>query len=427
MRLKSLAFFVSMIGLVTFPIPVMGQAIQDNDLYWLWQDPTSQDEMSFAGGALPVKKLVDKTEDGRKYTVIKTPRGGLLKVDSVRVVKAERKRSTLLKDYRTRLKSLNRESAVEHLELANWIRKMGGTRKLKRELEFHLQETVRIDPNIDEAWKKLGFDVIRGHRYLPQNKWKNHGYVKKLKGWVPEIVANLEQQQEQTVESLGELKKRYRVWKKTQFPNDVARSQALIKFITPELLPIIIKDAAKSNAAGKLIYLEAIGTLRGSVSQRALIKYSIQESNTTIQDRALTLLKQDFYNHAAAAKTIANSLLKSKQNSDIRRAAEVLLALEQKNTILELIHALVTEHEVRNPNAAPPGSINAGFDRTGRSNGISMPGKQPQVLKIHSKNSEVLKTLEEFTQQNFGYDEALWKAWYTQANTAMVKDLRGGR
>ena len=412
-----------------------------SDLYWLWADPGAPLKIeaentperfgvfAFSAGSLPGQKLSEKSEDGRKHMVIRTPRGGLLKVDSAKVVKGEQKKSTLRSDYRRRLKGLNRESAVEHLEMANWIRKMSGSRTLKSELEYHLQETVRIDPNIDEAWKKLGYDEFRGRRFLPENKWRNHGYVKGLRGWVPEVVAERQAAMDEADEELGKAKKAYRVWKKTPIANDAERTRILIGLLkqAPGLLPTVILDAEKSNSAGKMVFLDAIGTVPGNLAQRALIKFTVQEPDRAIRDRAITLLKQDFYNQASAARTIANSFLTSKQNEDVRQAARVLRELDQRNTILQLIDAVVTVHEVANPNATRPGSMNAGFDRTGRVNSFSPGNNQPATFKIPENNGEVVDALQQFTNQNFGYDKVLWKRWYTDANTALVEDLRGGR
>lgn len=419
---------LSFLAICLIALPAGAQGDPAHDVQQAWEQRFRFEEYQLLHGTFVGRQRADvEGEDGRRYVVFETPAGGLLKLDVGRVVKEIREVNPLLAEYIQRVDAMDPDSAEAHFAIASWIRAENATVKLSHQYEFHLQETVRLDPDQETAWKLLDYDNFNGVWQRPENKFEAHGYVRDVDGWMPRLAYSRKETGEVRDDQFAEQRDSLRQWKKTinrASPAEVAAS--LKSIVTPALVPEILKLAMDAdNPTLRAIYVEALGEVHSMTAQHALVYFAIRDPDRSISDRAITLLKQPHFSQSAAAAKIASDYLASPLRSDVLRGAFVLGELEQTNAILPLISALNTTHQVANPNGGDPGRLNSSFSSDGSLSGFSQ-NNAPKVVPRSFSNDEVLSTLRRLTDVNFGYDEAAWKAWYSSHQTVQVTDLRAG-
>jgi hypothetical protein len=103
--------------------------------------------------------------------------------------------------------------------------------------------------------------------------------------------------------------------------------------------------------------------------------------------------------------------------------------LKNTGAVGPLIDALVTSHKymIQPVGASGPGSINASFDKTGKSIGGGGLGvnNKPRIIRRDIRNQEVLATLVALTEgANYEFDERAWKKWFAAQKPNVGGDTR---
>jgi hypothetical protein len=173
----------------------------------------------------------------------------------------------------------------------------------------------------------------------------------------------------------------------------------------------------------QLALVDVLGNIQSPAAARALCDTAINHPNRLTQERAIARLKQEHIDKRLAAQYVARSYLRSDRNEIINRAGALLGEIGQLSEVLPLVHVLVTDHIVANPNARNPNAIQPSFSSDG-STGLQQGSPQPKAFKITKKNEAVLDALRRLTKADFGFDEKLWKDWYGRQHTLTDVDVR---
>ena len=159
-----------------------------------------------------------------------------------------------------------------------------------------------------------------------------------------------------------------------------------------------------------------------TASRKILATQSLEDPVVEVRLTCLDYLKQ------AKAQDVVDYFigrLRSKNNIEILRAAVALRHLEAKSAIGPLIDALVTGHKFK-ISSGNPGQISTSFGSGGASpGGLSVGGQGPKIVTRYFNNQAVLDALVSLTGGvDYGFDVALWKAWYATQKRSEGLDAR---
>lgn len=183
--------------------------------------------------------------------------------------------------------------------------------------------------------------------------------------------------------------------------NDPLATGVVAKFLEEDDLPDPLK----------LLYVQTLIRFQNPAAAVALARAAMLDANAQIRNACLSGLTQ--YGGDIAIGVFA-SYLTSSSNVLVNRAADGLAQLNARGTVLQLIPALVTEHEVM------PGSN--GMNASPTSGAFSAGEKK--AVKAPIRNPSVRGALTQFTGQSLGYDANAWMAWYASVYGPPVSDLR---
>ncbi|MCH2126838.1 MAG: HEAT repeat domain-containing protein [Pirellulaceae bacterium] len=318
-----------------------------------------------------------------------------------------------------------------------WLREMPATGKgnwqmaefcLKNKLHdqrhFHLEQVLRYDPNHEDARRALGFQNIDGQWQKRDDYWKNRGYVRYKGQWRLKQEVKLATLSEEREKKEIEWRRQLKVWRKWVLKQrgkakEGERQIAAIRdpHAVPALADLLKEDDVPKPL--KLICIDVLGGLPNSASTTALVDRALNDGDADLREHALDYLAE--WKSLAAFNVFVKGL-KAKQNLTVNRAAEGLRRLSNAEATLPLIHTLTTKHK-RVLNAGG-GNMSVSFGNNGVS-GLSAGGNGPKVIEQEIQNKRVLAALTTLHPGvNFLYDKGAWEAWYTDANTPELLDLR---
>jgi hypothetical protein len=381
------------------------------------------DSIELKSGTQLSGKIIARTEEnGRQYLVFKTTSGGVLKLDTRRLVKRV---NEVDPQYQELLAKMDDASPDAHWKMYEWCKGQDNGSSYKREMDYHLTRIVELDNTDEKAVRLLDNDRFGGKIRNLDHQFEGHGYTKVTGGWIPTLlVANMEAERQQE-EMLAQRRSALKLWQRQLGRASVADLQKELNAIVDASMvgDIYERAVAEKDPGLRVLYINAIGQVISGPAQSALVFFAINDDNVNNRERALTLLLQPHYNPAASAN-VAAGFLKSNENVVVRRAANVLRELGQINVVDELADALVTTHEVLTGN--DPNRTTAGQQTGGNGAGSFNFGGGPAKVKTKVQNPEVLDALRTITKQSFGPDPRMWKAWYTRQYTIEQIDLRSG-
>ena len=365
-----------------------------------------------------VLKSQGKDEEGRRFIIFEAENGGLLKLDVARMVKDGKvhRIDELDQEYNQFVSDLD-DTPEAHWELCSWLREQsGGKFRFRDQIRFHLERIMELDPNDVKAKRALGYRLIkeRGGWVPEQQYYQSRGYEKANSGWVPTLQRNLSARFERENSIEGDRKQAFAMWKKKLRKSNVSAAtvrQELFGICDAYSVVLIFEDAREeSNPTLRALYVEAFGRVPTSVAMKALCYFAVEEPAVDIRDRALTLLAQDYYNQASAA-AVLEGYLRHPNRVFVINAAFAIGELGSERSIIPLVGALVTKHQI-----APgdqPGRMQTGFGNNGNVESFRMGGdSKPKILAF--KNREVVNALRKITGQDYGFDAAEWKRWYIE-------------
>jgi hypothetical protein len=193
--------------------------------------------------------------------------------------------------------------------------------------------------------------------------------------------------------------------------------QSLAGLRDPRAAPALVEllnDKHRSPEIRELC-LEILGRMPPGLAGAAVITLAMDEPDAEIRDRCLDEVVRM---KSSGVASVFVSALKSKDNKRVNRAATCLARLEDPDSTLPLINALVTTHEYL---IMPGGGGGLSFNSAG---GFSAGGR-PEKKKQDLQNTSVLTALRTLHPgARIEYDEAAWRKWYVEKFTTTKVDLR---
>lgn len=287
----------------------------------------------------------------------------------------------------------------------------------------HRERIVELDPSDKQSWDHLKYykDEASGKWLRREVVMHRRGKLKGEKGrwytWQELALINVDKKYtENRVAAEKELNQRLKGLDGNAKQQAEARAyfQALNNpLVIPKLTKLFQED--RSNDRG--FYMGLLEQMPPMAVASSMISIAKDDQDMTFVNRALEYLEQceEPIQEMALASFAAD--LQDKRRRD--RAAYCMAPFADERFIGMLINSLLSTDLV--VPAGPPGALNAGVGRDGGV-GFSTGGPQPQERTNQHKN--VLATLTQLTNQNFGYDTQAWRVWFAQAYAMENLDLR---
>jgi len=385
-----------------------------------------------SGGELEVRVIDQTKTDNRKFVVFATESGSIVKldqkyIDSVLPADGDQKRYIQLRD--------KLPATVEaNWEIIDWCKSQPrGRTKFKDQIQYHLENIIEMEPNDRKARQLLGYEDFNGQWSLKELRYRKYGYVRHKSKWIPKLAENVGSRVEQKDAQTGSLKKQFSKWtlelRRSRF-SAPELERMLFDIVTPESANFVFEEGAKNkdqSPALRRMYIEAFGRTPSLASAGALVYFGVQDVDSEIRERAVTLLLQPEFDQEFAMGR-ALSLLRSKNFTYSQRAALVIGYLSQvpgadaSGVLMPLIESLVSQRDVPIAGATEAGRMNTSFSSNG---GLGFTaGGGPQTMKKEVSNEFSLNALKKITSMNFGFDEARWKDFFVDNYTVDVGGVR---
>jgi hypothetical protein len=340
-----------------------------------------------------------------------------------------------MEEYETRLRQLD-NTVTAHWDLAAWCR----TKGLTAQREFHLQRVIDLDPDHEQAHLALGHTWKDGGWVDMDEYMAARGYVKHKGKYVTHQELELLEKTAAELKREQEWYPKVRLWAGWLTGRDADRAHQGLTALraiqdddsSPSVLRFLGEHAARDV---RLLGVEVLTRSGGKKSAQALAKLALREPDHEVRYTALEGISPEQYE---AVQALFIRELRNEANPVVCRAGQALQRVGDERAIAPLIEALVTSHkyEVRVPGSSspsytfstsggfgPPGvalppEIEAGL-RTGQfPNGVivlnppAMRQTKTVIVRQDHQNAEVLAALQRLTNENYGYDERLWRLWW---------------
>lgn len=324
-----------------------------------------------------------------------------------------------LSEYR-KLSAGTIDDAERQYELAIWCKKS----QLLPQHKFHLQQAVAIDPDHSKARAALGYVSHEG-------KWIRHSQLQKERGMIsvagkyrlPEEVALLDAQSEINTDVKlwnREIARLRTAWMRGGEKGAEATAK-LVAIDDPTAAYAMAKELTESGGKQpqslRIFWVERLTAFANRPALEALVRTGIDDADSVVREKALQSLQK-----LSPSTAIANyvPMLKSNDNSLVRRAAIALTYFPEPEIALSLVDAIVTQHK----REVPPGQgMNVGFGGDG-SGGMSTGGKA-QVVVTAVNNPPVLALLRQIEPEaDFGYDQSRWRQYFADRLSSYEGGMR---
>lgn len=322
-----------------------------------------------------------------------------------------------LAEYRQKVASTPAE-AEQHYELARWCKQ----NQLNAQYRYHLQVTIKLDPDHSRARTALGYANDEGRWIRLPDLQKSRGMI--AVGGKYRLPAEV-----MITQNKADAETKSKAWQL-----EVARLKKLIvrggdRAAEARAALVAIDDPFAAAAFAKelqdtmqsremrLFWLEKLVTLANPTALEALAKVGLADPDTVVREQALQGLRDK-----APALAIANylPLLRSNDNATVRNAAIALSYFPDPELVLPLIDALVTEHKTVKP---ANDRTNVGFNNAG-GGGMTTGGKA-QTIVTRMENLAVLTLLRQIEGDvNYGYDKVRWRQHVAAKLSGYQGDMR---
>lgn len=333
-------------------------------------------------------------------------------------------------DYNARAEAA-KETPADQYSLALWCLE----NNFKEQYQKHLERVIELDPNHEEARKRLGF-VLRDGKWLTKDEvMAADGYVKYRGKWM--LPQEREQAEKKRADQVrrGELAKVIRVaqrWLRQDDKDRQAQARAdLLAIHDPVAVPLLMNMLAKKGTdQERRLLVDVLEGVEGPESTQALLELAMgddQPANRRAAIEAVAPRKTVPLVHQVAKELTSND------NDRVNRAGAILAEIGDSSIVGALVDAVVTTHKtIIEPTfldrletmgshkrrmtetvILPDGTMirrNLLAGRTG--NDILTPDDpQTRVIVEEKKNPEVVAALEKLTGKTFGFDENAWRIW----------------
>ncbi len=374
-----------------------------------------------SGGTVNGTKISEPVENGRKFLVLRTDSGSVLKLAKgliQRVVEPD----TDLVGYQLALGKMQ-ETADGHWAMYDWCKKNGGLSRYRQQMNRHLRQIVKLDPTDSKAWQKLNYVKVDDQWVPEEQHHQSRGYRKYKGKWIPAI-QKPNSADSDSANPLGDRKTALKNWQnnylnKRDFESVRAELFRIVDGISVGYFEnrFIKKE---TDPARREFYLEAVGQVDSRLAQSILVGYAMLDSDSAVREKALDLLELEEHFDKARTTGMLTSYLGNSSNQIVNRAGRLIGRIKHESAIIPLIGALETVH--KEATGTDPGRLNTGFDSNG---GASFGTGGPKFVTRSRQNKSVLRALNNITGQNFRFEPGLWKEWYVDQHT--VTDYSLGR
>ena len=378
-----------------------------------------------SGHKISGEVVSEETENKKTYVIIKTEFGGTLKLEKDKFVKPYYGNDAIAAKYKS-LTAGMADTPDAHWEVYDWCFKQD-KRRFRDQMNYHVQQVLRLDPSDRKARNKLGF-VESGGRWVQEDRRLAERGYERFKGkWVSKLQVSVNDKKEVVETEFNKKKTALTKWRRNTLgkkPNAQVRSE-LLSIMEPRLVSLIAskdyleKAKKKKNPELRMLYLEAIDHVGGLQAQNILVVHAITDADPAVRDLASTLLVNPDKYSLANAVGPATKYLGSSKNSHVRRAAVLLEQVNSPAAILPLIGSLVTKHKVATGNDPNRSTYSQGTGGTSFS-----PGGGPSHREVTLSNDEVRQALRTITKSDHGFDAKTWSDWYVQEHTISNYDFR---
>lgn len=387
------------------------------------------------GGKLTGTVLHDPTDS--THVSIKT-RFGVLRLPRDDIASIEISDEPL-EEY-SRIVERYQETPEDQFRLALWCREHGYNAEYRR----HLKQVIALDPEHEEARRRLGFRKEDGKWVSRDQMLRERGLVKHKGRYV--LPQERERAEVAAADRLIEQEylKRIRLWQRhlrgaNQDEREAARRELLGLDDPLAVEPAFDVLGENGDAEERRLLVDVLVGIDHPRSTRALLDLAIRDDhreNRLAAAKALAGRKSPEL-VSAAAQGLANN-----DNEEVNRTAEILAEIGDSTVLPPLIAALVTRHKiVRPPNAAEiarsttatitPVPAADGQGTATHSAGLPLAQgfgvSQPpsQVIAIEEfENPRVLIALHRLTGENYGFNKARWMAWLRAKAAAGSRQVR---
>jgi len=399
--------------------------------------PASADLITLKSGG-ELRGQIQTAKDSKATTpyVIKTLAGSVVEVARDEVESVTRRR-VAIEEYEVRVKE-TADTVEAQWELAEWCRE----RSMTPQRRTHLERIVELDPRHDRAHRGLGHVYEQGRWTTQDEIMTARGYVKHKGRWVlPQELALMEEEKRETEAEKSWFKK-IRMWQGWLADNGKPDRQqeafrGLIAIDDVHAVPALIKTFYGAPSEDqRLMYVRILRQIDSEKAAGGLVLQSLQDESDPVRMAAIAGIRPAYREKAIRAYVGA---LKHGANQIVLRAGEALGTIGDQAVVPALIEALVTTHryKVTVPGGAGT-TVSMSADGSPIPNGISLPpeiagmlltgqlpfgvqvGPQPGAMSKQitvnrdEQNVTVLTALQNLTGQNLGFDESLWKRWWTE-------------
>lgn len=378
-----------------------------------WQATARGEVVVLKSGGHVEGKLLNAKETPRQKYVLELAGGNRVTFDKSQV--SEVMHQTAAKDEYEKIRHTYADTVEAQMELATWCR----DHHLATERERHLKRVLELDPDHAEAHLLLKHQRIGGVWRSERQHWESQGYVLYQGHWMTPQEQELRERARKAELAEKDWKQRMKRWRMWMNEGREAEALAQIDQITD---PFAIKALAEAISKEPVVeyrkrYLDTLARIDTPHAWKILLGGSLYD-----QDEEVRLTCLDHVTERPVPTFVDYYLdhLHDKKNPIVNRAAMALGRLKDRSTVLPLIDALITRHEYQ---VAPAGQ--GGYNATfGSMNGQSLGGgmsfgnQGPKIEVVYHNNEDVLQALVQLTGQNYDYNVAAWKSWYTTLKRA---------
>lgn len=323
----------------------------------------------------------------------------------------------------------------DQLKMARWC----DENRLKELKNRHYRIAMEIDPDNEEARKKLGYIQREGSWVNTAEIKQRLGYQKQGGQWVLPEVKELRDAMSAYKDRQQDWKNKLRILNTKAFSRGRNAGEAIAELRAisdPEAVePLLDRLSDSKSLPQQQLYVDILCNIDSYASSKALVKfYLFNQNDPESRTRCLeTVLKRKSYQQTAlfdfAAALNPDFSEDGKKETDpelntqrMGRAAFGLESIGVPFAIEGLIRALVVNYK-QESKTAPSSSF-------GSNGSVSNnPGGGTKVTEFQLQCPRALDALRKFTglDPGFGYDQMAWAQWWVQENTPGEIDLRRDR
>jgi hypothetical protein len=394
---------------------ILGTGMLGTGLLGVQSNIAVADEFILNTGGRIVGELLNPDESPRTKYVVKTDSGGVMTLSAAQVKEVHAK-SEVERRYDAVLPKMP-HTADGNWIIAEWCKKIGLTKKRA----LHLEQVLKYDPDHVDARHALGYSRVGGKWMKAREFRERQGYVLYKGSWRLKQDVEVDQRDRRTDLAQKEWTRKVRMWRSwlgSRTARRVEEARAEFRDLDNPLAAKGIGELLEDEEYYELkrLFIDVLERL-GSSGDGSLAECAMKDKDRRIRELCWDVLAD---RPTPSARIVSELMkgLKSKDNHIVNMSAIGLGKLQDPESILPLIDALVTEHKFKTGGSGGNISPTFGSSSDGSSTGGLSAGARPRYVTRQLENREVLTALVAITEgANFQFNQDAWKRWYAEAQT----------